>query len=367
MPRLVNWFPLLAVPFAAIAQTPEQRFSGRLFADFNYVASQRAVAQGFRLGQLAAHTAAAITDHLAFFGEATLSPTATGYAPELERSILRYDFADVLKISAGRFHTPLGHWNTAYHHGVWLQTPTARPEALRGDRLLLPIHFVGAMVEGNIAGRLVGATYSSGVGNGRAASASRAGDPGDVNTNRAWLTSLALRLVDFAPGRLGVSLYQDAVQTGTGAALRRLDERLVVAHFSVDGDPLELAAEALVLRHRERAAGAPTWTSRGSYVLVAYRLPGRAGAIKPYVRYDRIRPAAADPIAGSAGADFTGWLAGARYDFTSLAAVKTEFRRERDALSSWRNTAIVQVSFTFPGLASGGSEPHDAPHGPEDR
>lgn len=28
----------------------------------------------------------------------------------------------------GRFHTPLGYWNTRYHHGSYLQTAATRPD-----------------------------------------------------------------------------------------------------------------------------------------------------------------------------------------------------------------------------------------------
>jgi hypothetical protein len=53
------------------------------------------------------------------------------FVVDVERLIIRYDFADFFKVSAGRYHTPHSFWNTEYHHGLWLQTTTARPEMIR--------------------------------------------------------------------------------------------------------------------------------------------------------------------------------------------------------------------------------------------
>src|SRR4030067_274383 len=40
---------------------------------------------------------------------------------DLESLTLCYTFSDALRLLGGRFHTPLGFWNTSYHHGVQLQ------------------------------------------------------------------------------------------------------------------------------------------------------------------------------------------------------------------------------------------------------
>jgi len=36
--------------------------------------------------------------------------------------LIRYDYNDFFKLSFGRYHTPINYWNTAFHHGLWLQT-----------------------------------------------------------------------------------------------------------------------------------------------------------------------------------------------------------------------------------------------------
>src|SRR5260370_31880236 len=76
------------------------------------------------------------------------SPPAPGFNVELERSIIRFAQSDKLKISFGRYHTPINYWNTQYHHGSWLQTSESRPEMIQFGGRFLPVHFIVALAEG---------------------------------------------------------------------------------------------------------------------------------------------------------------------------------------------------------------------------
>jgi len=87
---------VLAVPGAAQHRKAVEVIG---FGDFNFLTSERPVPEGFRSGQLAGHVGAALTSRLGFFAEVTASPVATGpFNLEIERSILRYDVADYLKL-----------------------------------------------------------------------------------------------------------------------------------------------------------------------------------------------------------------------------------------------------------------------------
>lgn len=50
----------------------------------------------------------------------------------------------------GRFHNPIGYWNTQYHHGAYLQTSASRPGivAFEGGDGPLPMHLTGVLAEG---------------------------------------------------------------------------------------------------------------------------------------------------------------------------------------------------------------------------
>src|SRR5438270_359961 len=144
------------------------------------------------------------------------SPPAGGFNMEVERSIIRFEKNDHLKISFGRYHTPINYWNTAFHHGAWLQTTINRPEMVQFGGSLLPVHFVGALAEGSFPLRGLNLHYASGVGNGRGAVITRDGDFGDVNNSRAWLVNL-FAVPDHPYGlEVGGSVYRDKVNPAAG-------------------------------------------------------------------------------------------------------------------------------------------------------
>jgi hypothetical protein len=329
---------------------------GMVFGDVNYLHTQRDVAAGFRLGQLVGHLNAGLTDRLTFFGEVSLTPQTAGYALEVERAILRYDFSDVFKLSAGRYHTPISFWNVAYHHGSWLQSSVARPEMIRFGSRVLPVHFVGAMAEGNLPTPSLGLGYTLGIGNGRGANIARGGDAGDLNDHRAVTAGLRTRPPALSGFELGAGLYLDRVSDSAGEPV---NERIVSAHVARQWESPEILAEYARIRHA-RAGSGPAATGAAYYAQLGFRLPGNAQGFKPYARYERIDLAADDPLLGGDELDYEAMLGGVRYDFAAFAALKAELRRERFTGPNWSNSVILQASFAVSGLAGGGALHHTA-------
>src|SRR4030067_1099667 len=87
---------------------------------------------------------------------------------DVERVTIGYTFSDALKVRAGRFHTPLGFWNTSYHHGVQLQPTIERPDFLKfeDDGGILPTHVVGASLGGRVHTGIGAVEYTAMIGNG---------------------------------------------------------------------------------------------------------------------------------------------------------------------------------------------------------
>ena len=95
----------------------------RGFGDVDFQATdQKNSTSGFSLGQLDLHFASPLSRKVSYFGEVTFTAQPTTYELNVERSFVRFDYNDYFKISFGKFHTPIGYWNTAFHHGAWLQT-----------------------------------------------------------------------------------------------------------------------------------------------------------------------------------------------------------------------------------------------------
>ncbi len=315
------------------------------FADIDYVETERSIDEGFVLGQLVGHVSSGLSDRLTFFGEVSATAHPDEYKIEVERLILRYDFNDQLKLSGGRYHTPINYWNTAFHHGLWLQTTVSRPEMIKFGSKLLPVHFVGLQAEGSFPVTRLGIGYAAGFGNGRAGNIARAGDSGDINQHRAVLGLIYARPAEIYGLQVGGAAYVDKASADDGPDV---DERIVSAHAVLARESPEILAEYAHIVH-EPSSGGETTDSDAWYVQLAYRLPEPAEELKPYARVERDKVPDDDPLFGPFDLAYEGFLAGVRYDFASLAALKLEYRTERFAHDDRKASLWVQVAFTFGG------------------
>lgn len=139
-------------------QYPSLRLHG--FLDVNFAATDGGAPAGFHMGQLVLHLASALGPKVNVFAETSFTPRTPGgpgtvptsYTADLERGFIRYDHNDAFKLSFGRFHTPIGYWNNAYHHGLFLQTTVSRPEMMAFGTTFQPVHFIGVLAEGRAPG-----------------------------------------------------------------------------------------------------------------------------------------------------------------------------------------------------------------------
>jgi hypothetical protein len=332
---------------AAEPEYPSLRLSG--FGDFGFARQNKPEgARGFSEGQFVLHLSSALSPRVNFFGELSLStradagtgsPPATGFNAEVERSIIRFDQSDRLKISFGRYHTPVNWWNTSFHHGQWLQTTIGRPEMTQFGGRFIPVHFVGALVEGAVPAGGWNLNYKAGAGNGRGTVISRAGDAGDNNASPAWVLNLFAK-----PDRpfgldVGGSVYLDKITQANGREFR---ERIVAGHAVWQKEDPEVIAEIAHVHHRD-VGGSRATSNLAYYIQAAYRLPRFGRLWKPYYRFEHIDIAAADPVL-QAVLNLDGSIVGVRYDASLYAAIKSEVRVRREPRTSgW----FLQVSFTF--------------------
>lgn len=93
----------------------------------------------------------------------------TNHEAELERFQLGWKFGGETTLWLGRFHAPLGYWNTEFHHGEFLQTSISHPaiESYEDQSGVVPAHVAGLLfdhkheIEGGAAWR---ALFSVGQG-----------------------------------------------------------------------------------------------------------------------------------------------------------------------------------------------------------
>ena len=326
---------------------PSLQFHG--FGDVDFAATnQKGTTSGFYLGQLDFHIASALSRKISYFTEITLNPHPADYTIEVERSFIRYDYDDYFKISFGRFHTPISYWNTAFHHGAWLETTVDRPFQVKVGGTFTPLHFVGALAEGNIPSGPVGLGYNIGVGNGRGSVISRPGDAGDINNNRSWVIKLFSRPVKANGLELGGSFYRDKITLTTGPEYR---EWIANAYLVWTKGAPEFLTEFFNVNHRNIQTNAVA-NSDAMYAQFAYRLPWFERTLKPYYRFEYTHMPLSEQV-------FTHEpqvesIVGLRYDISTFAAFKVEYRYMASQPAQGGSPAIpaingifFQTAFTF--------------------
>ena len=319
-------------------------FNALGFADVNYISADGDRADGFAIGQAVAHLSASLGGSLSAFGEFSASAKDSEYSVEVERLIIKYEFSDRFKLSTGRYHTPIGYWNSAFHHGAWLQTTTSRPEMVKFGSKILPIHFVGVLLEGNLPARKLGLEYKAGFGNGRHANIARAGDAGDINGDNAWMLQLRAAPDAYRGLQAGIGFYSDDVNPDGDPPV---EERTLSAYAVWTGESPEVIIEYLHSSHELVADSNVNGDVYAWYAQFAYRLDGEWRDWKPYVRYERNDVDDSDPLLGADGLDYEGGIFGVRWDFNPNAALKFEYRNEEFGNAGRENNFQVQVSFVL--------------------
>ena len=260
---------------------------------------------------------------------------------DLERIQIGYAFSDALTLWAGRFHSPYGYWNTAYHHGAQIQPSILRPRFLDFEDKggILPAHDVGLWATGRMP---LGGTmlhYDAWLAN-----APRIGANGVLDQNVAGATN------GHALVGMNLGLPIGGAMVGVHALTGRIggpvdgqsaaDLRILGGYAVYDEDGWEAMAEYFGFEDRN-VAGGSTHSSHAAYAHV-----GRTfGAWTPYVRYELASLDQADNYFAlmAKGQSYRRALLGVRYDIDPRSAVKVEFNQTRltdRLLDSYRESRI---------------------------
>ena len=297
---------------------------------------------GFAKNQAAGHFHLNILNRFSIINELT-STRKHGSAFlsfEVERLIARINYSDHFKLSLGRFHTPVGYWNSAFHHGGWLQTTVDRPIAMKFGSKILPIHFVGGLLEGNVGS----SNFSYRVGFGNA----RSNKINDVRNNfnsvydrRAAIVGAAYRSTGRHRFEAGTgALFNKAV---TGGGLNKVDEAIFNGYFVLLSETPEIIAEYTHALHDSDLSNGHV---NSVYGQLAYRLPFAGAKFKPYFRVEYIDVSRNNPLLGSSKLDYDGVLGGLRWDVLQNVALKAEVRNEKfegreRSTAFWFQVALV--------------------------
>jgi hypothetical protein len=258
---------------------------------------------------------------------------------DLERLQIGYTFSDAATLWAGRFHTPYGIWNTAFHHGAQLQTALSRPRFLefedRGG--ILPAHTVGTWLNGTLPVAGARLNYDVYAGNSpdiKIDAAARPGTPGGtLSPNAAGEEHYSLLTgfrVEIAPRgaldglKIGVHGLRGNVHDETPL---RTQTRLFAygPYVSYSNDQWEILSELYKFNNRDLSGRTGSHGSSAWYVQAGYNL----GRVTPYARAERTSLDQTDNYFASqnSGRSYNSNSLGLRFDLTNSVALKFEAGR----------------------------------------
>jgi hypothetical protein len=328
----------------------------RGFGDANlHGNTQKGNTTSFALGQLDLFVTSDVSEKFKFLSEIVFEggpdnifgitrgePNA--FSVDVERYLIQYSYNDYLNISAGRWHTAIGYYNTAYHHSTWFQTTTGRPFLFefedRGG--ILPIHTVGVSASGSIPSGRLGLHYVAEVGNGRASRSPLSQEPVqnviDDQNHKAYNLALFARPEAIRGLQVGFSAYRDLLAPANSP---RIGETILAAHAVFIRPQFEWLNEALVVRHSVFGTS-QVFNTPGFYSQVSKQF----GSYRPYFRYQYVNAADTEPIFPDVRLRH-GPSVGLRYDASESVAVKLQYDYTALRGQLAVNALALQVGFTF--------------------
>jgi hypothetical protein len=279
--------------------------------------------------------------------EIAIETSEYGQSPgiDFERLQVGYVASDALTVWIGRFHTPYGYWNTAFHHGPQIQTSVQRPKFLAFEDTygMMPAHTVGVWGTGRQAlgdGHL---TYDVSLGN--SPRILHGGGPGgggqvDMNllgSNNHDMSTLINLGYEFGGALDGMKLGVDAMRWRTTDDLtptNTTDVHFVGAYGVYTENDWEVLSEYYRFSDSNVSIGDPTLGPSGSHhkSWAAYAQVGHSfGKFTPYVRWESALLDQLDgyfgDLAAPIGSSYRRYAEGLRYDLTSSTALKFEADR----------------------------------------
>ena len=296
----------------------------------------------FALGQFDLFITSQINDKVSFLSE-TVFLYNNGFKIGIERAIINYHFKDYFYLSVGKLYSPLGYWNSVFHHGLVLQPTITRPkivaEGPSGGGL--PLEDVGVQFNGEGITKL-NFGYNLMIGNGIAS------DPkNDFNKSKSVCLNLHAEPIENL--KFYVSGYADNIPMGTITqqgikTTQNINLQILNASIAYrDGKlPIEFIGEYYNMRTMVPDSNT-TSSSNGYFLYFSYKV--KKTNLIPYVYYDRLIVDNNDPffskncIASAA--------IGLRYVMHPLSVIKLEYKYSETKLIKYQNRIELQFAIGF--------------------
>lgn len=262
-------------------------------------------------------------------------------ATDLERAQIGYAFNDQATVWLGRFHTPYGYWQTAYHHGQQIQPSLLRPRFIDFEDKggILPAHTVGVWATGGVqgeGGKFVYDFYTGNtprivpndtIGNGNLGYL----DPNIAGFSNDSLTAGGKLGYNFSSGvldglNLGVHGLRSEVQINNNfgnnplsAATGKVELNMVGGYLYYNNYNWEIISEIYGFLNHDQTGSHDSWAG---FIHAGYAI----NQWMPYVRLEKADTNRNDPYFNSMalGYAYDREAAGLRFDVNTQSAIKLE-------------------------------------------
>lgn len=296
---------------------------------------------GFKVGTFDIYLTPQFSDRVKGLVELAFEYGADGgLGTDLERLQLGYVVNDNLTLWTGRFHTPYGYWNTAFHHGAQIQTSITRPRmiAFEDQGGILPSHTVGAWATGKIDTGLGRVNYDAFAGN----SDSMRNGTLDYNASgyNSGTPSLGFN-VGLSPKAIpgltvGLHAVSEMINSYDPLDTQNGQSKLQVAgaYAFYESDNWELIAEYYSFNNQDTFGNTGSHSSTAGFVQAGLQVANRLTA---FARYEKADLSKKDPYftlmnngATSFGSSYSQSTVGLRYDLDPRSALKLQLEQITD-------------------------------------
>src|SRR6059058_93991 len=271
---------------------------------------------------------------------------------DLERAQIGYQFSDSATVWLGRFHTPYGYYNTAFHHGQQIATSLRRPRFLEFEDHggVMPAHTVGGWLTGSERLGDEKLTYDLFIGNSQRLTdgALEMNNPGNIRGSTIIGGNAGMLLSGALDGlKVGVDAFQTRIedQDLTPSPFTRVRSYGVYAAY--DTDTWEDIGEFHVFDNHDLTGGTGSHHSDAGFLQIGYR----AGRYTPYARYERGSFQQSDRYfpALRHGESYYRNALGVRLDVDLVSSVKLELAQTHftDRVVSSYDEALLQYAIRF--------------------
>ena len=268
---------------------------------------------------------------------------------ELERLQFGLDITPGNTLWLGRFHSPLGYWNSTYHHGLHLQTSVHRPGIIEYEDSggILPNHVTGMLLNGEQYTKIGTFKYSAAAG--YAPTLDGTLEPytfGEVKNQLLSIVKFAYQADETSPTESGVVISQSIINSEM-SNIDYIKQKIFGLYTHQSLNNIRLTASGYLINNSIRYQPGSQYSASfiAGYIHAEYDLAMRTIV---YSRLERAFGAKDDPyLALFDHYETERNLGGVRYELTRRQALSVEISQRINSHDSHTHISI-QWSAVFP-------------------